>query len=132
MTKQLEGMGYHVAMLHGGKSQDQREESIKASTGVRVCALVFEGGGQGGPSREEHQGELVWWRATPKRRSEGITPHVPTGPPHVPCPPSSPPLQGFREDLYNVLVATDVAGRGIDVPGIALVVNYDMAHTIEA
>jgi superfamily II DNA/RNA helicase len=55
-------------MLHGGKSQDQREESIK----------------------------------------------------------------GFREDVYNVLVATDVAGRGIDVPGVALVINYDMANTVEA
>ena len=33
--------------------------------------------------------------------------------------------------MYNVLVATDVAGRGIDVPNVALVVNYDMAHTIE-
>lgn len=40
-------------------------------------------------------------------------------------------LQGFREDVYNVLVATDVAGRGIDVPNVALVINYDMANTIE-
>ena len=30
-----------------------------------------------------------------------------------------------------MLVATDVAGRGIDVPNVALVVNYDMANTIE-
>lgn len=41
-------------------------------------------------------------------------------------------LAGFREDKYNVLVATDVAGRGIDVANVALVVNYDMAHTVEA
>lgn len=41
-------------------------------------------------------------------------------------------MAGFREDKYNVLVATDVAGRGIDVADVALVVNYDMAHTIEA
>eukprot|EP00887_Chlorella_sp_A99_P003990 scaffold11.g3990.t1 len=68
VTKQLESLGHHVTMLHGGKTQDQREESIK----------------------------------------------------------------GFREDVYNVLVATDVAGRGIDVPNVALVVNYDMALTIEA
>ena len=33
--------------------------------------------------------------------------------------------------MFNVLVATDVAGRGIDVPNVALVVNYDMANTIE-
>lgn len=42
-----------------------------------------------------------------------------------------PSMQGFREDVYNVLVATDVAGRGIDVANVALVINYDMAHTIE-
>ena len=40
-------------------------------------------------------------------------------------------LAGFREEKYNVLVATDVAGRGIDVPDVALVVNYDMPNTIE-
>lgn len=31
-----------------------------------------------------------------------------------------------------MLVATDVAGRGIDVPNVAMVVNYDMTNTIEA
>jgi superfamily II DNA/RNA helicase len=40
-------------------------------------------------------------------------------------------LQGFRETKYNVLVATDVAGRGIDVPDVAAVINYDMPHGIE-
>ena len=40
-------------------------------------------------------------------------------------------LAGFREEKYNVLVATDVAGRGIDVPDVALVVNYDMPNNIE-
>lgn len=68
VARQLEKMEYRITMLHGGKSQDQREESIK----------------------------------------------------------------GFREDVFNVLVATDVAGRGIDVPNVALVVNYDMANTVEA
>jgi ATP-dependent RNA helicase DDX23/PRP28 len=40
-------------------------------------------------------------------------------------------MAGFREEKYNVLVATDVAGRGIDVPDVAAVINYDMPHTIE-
>lgn len=40
-------------------------------------------------------------------------------------------LAGFREEKYNVLVATDVAGRGIDVPDVAAVINYDMPHGIE-
>ena len=68
VVRLVENLGYAAAMLHGGKNQDQREESIK----------------------------------------------------------------GFREDRYNVLVATDVAGRGIDVPNVALVINYDMPLTIEA
>ena len=34
-------------------------------------------------------------------------------------------LQQLRDGRMRVLVATDVAARGIDVPGITLVVNYD-------
>ena len=64
----LEGVGYHCCVLHGGRTQDQREAGIK----------------------------------------------------------------GFKEGDYNVLIATDVAGRGIDVPDVALVVNYDMPNNIEA
>jgi hypothetical protein len=40
-------------------------------------------------------------------------------------------IKGFRDDTYNILIATDVAGRGIDVPDVALVINYDMPHQIE-
>ena len=68
VARAVEGSGYAATMLHGGKSQDQREDSIR----------------------------------------------------------------GFRETKYTVLVATDVAGRGIDVPDVSLVVNYDMPLTIEA
>jgi ATP-dependent RNA helicase RhlE len=35
-------------------------------------------------------------------------------------------LHGFKTGRYRVLVATDVASRGIDVDDIALVVNYDL------
>ena len=35
-------------------------------------------------------------------------------------------LKGFQEGQYRVLVATDVAARGIHVEGIAHVVNYDL------
>ena len=67
VVAQCQKMGYSVASLHGGKSQDQREES----------------------------------------------------------------LRGFKAGEYDVLVATDVAGRGIDVKGIDLVVNYELPHVIE-
>ncbi|KAI7724718.1 hypothetical protein M8C21_004595 [Ambrosia artemisiifolia] len=40
-------------------------------------------------------------------------------------------LEGFRTKRFNVLVATDVAGRGIDVPDVAHVINYDMPGNIE-
>ncbi len=34
-------------------------------------------------------------------------------------------LDSFRNDRINVLVATDVAARGIDIPNITHVINYD-------
>lgn len=66
--RHLEEMNYRCTILHGGKSQDQREAGIK----------------------------------------------------------------GFRDGTYNCLIATDVAGRGIDVPDVALVINYDMPASVEA
>lgn len=35
-------------------------------------------------------------------------------------------LEGFKTGKYRVLVATDIASRGIDVAGIELVLNYDL------
>ena len=35
-------------------------------------------------------------------------------------------LEGFKVGKYRVLVATDIAARGIDVKGIQLVINYDL------
>jgi len=40
-------------------------------------------------------------------------------------------LDGFRAGRYRILVATDIAARGIDVPEIAHVVNFDLPHTPE-
>lgn len=41
-------------------------------------------------------------------------------------------IREFKTKRCNVLVATDVAGRGIDVADVAKVVNYDMPDNIEA
>ncbi|KAK6775299.1 hypothetical protein RDI58_026300 [Solanum bulbocastanum] len=68
VAKNLDKAGYRVTILHGGKSQEQRDIS----------------------------------------------------------------LEGFRTRRYNVLVATDVAGRGIDIPDVAHVINYDMPYNVEA
>ena len=35
-------------------------------------------------------------------------------------------LEGFKSGYYKVLVATDIAARGIDVTGIELVINFDL------
>ncbi|KAI0306515.1 P-loop containing nucleoside triphosphate hydrolase protein [Multifurca ochricompacta] len=41
-------------------------------------------------------------------------------------------LQSLRSGAADVLVATDLAGRGIDVQDVSLVINFQMASTIEA
>jgi ATP-dependent RNA helicase RhlE len=40
-------------------------------------------------------------------------------------------LDGFKIGKFRVLVATDIAARGIDVTGIELVINYDLPATAE-
>ncbi len=40
-------------------------------------------------------------------------------------------LNGFKIGKYRVLVATDIAARGIDVTGIELVINYDLPEQAE-
>lgn len=41
-------------------------------------------------------------------------------------------LGGFKDGTYRVLIATDIAARGIDVDGITHVLNYDMPDTLDA
>jgi ATP-dependent RNA helicase RhlE len=41
-------------------------------------------------------------------------------------------IDGFRKGRHDILVATDVASRGIDVPDISHVINYDMPDTVDA
>ena len=40
-------------------------------------------------------------------------------------------LDGFKSGRYRILVATDIAARGIDVKGIELVINYDLPDDAE-
>lgn len=40
-------------------------------------------------------------------------------------------LEGFKGSRYNVLVATDIAARGIDARGIGLVINFDLPTQLE-
>jgi len=67
LSKSLDNQNYKVTVLHGGKTQEQRE-----------------------------------WALT-----------------------------SFKEGRYDILIATDVAGRGIDVDDVQMVINFDMAKSIE-
>lgn len=40
-------------------------------------------------------------------------------------------LAGFKSGKYRVLIATDIAARGIDVSNISLVINYDLPDNSE-
>ena len=41
-------------------------------------------------------------------------------------------MAGFREGRFDILVATDIAARGLDVAGSDYVVNFDVPNTAEA
>jgi ATP-dependent RNA helicase RhlE len=41
-------------------------------------------------------------------------------------------MQGFRAGTFKVLVATDIAARGIDVAQVSLVINFDVPNTPDA
>ncbi|MBY0355549.1 MAG: DEAD/DEAH box helicase [Rickettsiales bacterium] len=40
-------------------------------------------------------------------------------------------ISSFREKRFRILVATDIAARGLDIPHIEHVINYDMPHAPE-
>lgn len=41
-------------------------------------------------------------------------------------------LKGFKSGVYQIMVATDIAARGLDVESITHVINYDMPDTADA
>ena len=40
-------------------------------------------------------------------------------------------LRGFREGEHRILVATDIAARGIDIPAIGHIINFELPDTVE-
>lgn len=41
-------------------------------------------------------------------------------------------LKGFKSGIYQIMVATDIAARGLDVESISHVINFDMTDTADA
>jgi ATP-dependent RNA helicase RhlE len=41
-------------------------------------------------------------------------------------------LNGFKNGIYQVMVATDIAARGLDVESISHVINFDIPDTVDA
>ena len=41
-------------------------------------------------------------------------------------------LDNFRKGRYSVLVATDVAARGLDIPNVDLVLHYELPMDTES
>ncbi|TFH35376.1 MAG: DEAD/DEAH box helicase, partial [Anaerolineales bacterium] len=41
-------------------------------------------------------------------------------------------LKGFKQGRYQIMVATDIAARGLDIERISHVINYDMPDTADA
>ena len=41
-------------------------------------------------------------------------------------------MNGFRDGEFNIMVATDIAAHGIDVPNISHVINFDFPNTADA
>ncbi len=40
-------------------------------------------------------------------------------------------LDSFKQDKINILIATDVAARGLDIPDVTHVINYDVPQTYD-
>ena len=108
VSRQLDALGHRCTVLHGSKTQVLATFPVQqfwswvltlgAHCSPRLCRLssclaVLHVCGR----------PAATWTAVPvqDQREQG--------------------LLGFREDKYNILVATDVAGRGIDVSDVALV-----------
>lgn len=110
-TGQIDFYGYEVAQ---GSKFDLLEHLLKHQKG---SFLVFVGTKEGADRLEKflergrHKVAAIHGDRSQSQRNQA--------------------LQGFKDGAYRVLVATDVAARGIHVDDIAHVVNYDLPYEPE-
>jgi ATP-dependent RNA helicase RhlE len=92
------------------------ERIVKQNLGKRV--LVF--------SRTKHGADkLVKWLGTQDIKADAIHGNKSQGQ-------RQRALEDFRKNKTAVLIATDIAARGIDIPGIEVVINYDLPNVPES
>lgn len=104
--------GVEAVAIHGGKGQDGYFTSIDLLPGL--CAFPFPA-----PARPVF--------ATPNIPTIVLTYSLPT----LDQEERTKAIEAFREGKKDVLVATDVASKGLDFPAIQHVINYDMPEEIE-
>lgn len=92
------------------------ERIVKQNLGKRI--IVF--------SRTKHGADkLVKWLGTQDIKADAIHGNKSQGQ-------RQRALEDFRKNKTAVLIATDIAARGIDIPGIEIVVNYDLPNVPES
>jgi ATP-dependent RNA helicase RhlE len=92
------------------------ERIVKENPGKRI--LVF--------SRTKHGSDkLVKWLGTQDIKSDAIHGNKSQGQ-------RQRALEDFRKNKTAVLIATDIAARGIDIPDIEIVINYDLPNVPES
>jgi hypothetical protein len=137
LCKALCKEGINACVLHGGKSQDQREVCARDIAVPRValwmlcaraCACWYFARRCGCPSPSPcprprgvvgcryrylcHCGVLLSCVLLTLRL--------------LSCDAAQDSLEKFKAGEFDVLVATDVAGRGLDIADVSMVINYDL------
>ncbi len=84
-----------------------------------------------GPGADLHPHQAP--RAQPGHQTGACRlPHIGTAGQHVPERSARAPWMVSAAADYDILVATDIAARGIDVSDISHVINFDMPDTVDA
>ncbi|CAG2177733.1 unnamed protein product, partial [Oppiella nova] len=105
LAKSLDKLGFSACTLHGGKGQEQREYALASlkTGGADVLAKSLDKLGFSACTLHGGKGQ--------EQREYA--------------------LASLKTGVKDILVATDVAGRGIDIKNVSIVINYDMAKSIE-